>query len=350
MKLSFVVPQNAWHVLQVINLTYSLQDTTHFRSWQRKLDSCTCNLFALGKSNKNKIYISIYIEIYQDLFNLYTLILCHIFIRLKLAMSTNNRTSGESNIAETLAAAFGRPQGPQHSYKTMTSWSQTNFGIITKIVKWLRERHLNGDSEPLTLNEILDETEQIDISSRTRAWLENEVLEANPRIRVIKPEEGSEEKTKYQYKPLIDVKDRKTLRKFLMERYQSGEGAIMMDDILESLPNANRAIKWLVDNEHIVVITRPNDKQKIVFYNEGKQDIKVDKEFVELWRSLPVDALSDDKIEEYLEKHGIQSIQDLASKKMEPVQKRRKVMRRPNKNFKAHNEHMKDILQDYATQ
>lgn len=262
----------------------------------------------------------------------------------------NNKSSGESNVAETLAAAFGRPQGPQHSYKTMTSFSQNNFSIIAKIVKWLRERHLNGDSEPLTLDDILDETEQIDISTRTRTWLENEVLESNPRVRVIKPDEGSDEKTKYQYKPLIDVKDRKTLRKFLMERYQSGEGAIWMEDILESLPNANRAIKWLVDNEHIVVLTRPMDKRKIVFYNEGKQDIKVDEEFIKLWRSISVDGVADDKIEEYLEKHGIQSIQDLASKKMEPVQKRRKVMRRPNKNFKTHNEHMKDILQDYSTQ
>lgn len=252
-----------------------------------------------------------------------------------------------SNVAETLAAAFGRSLEGQASYKTMTSWSQNNFGIIAKIVKWLKERHLSGDSEPLTLEDILDETEQIDISTRTRNWLENEVLEQNPRVRVVRPENG-EGPVKYQFKPLIDVKDRKTLRKYLMEKYQSGEGAIWMDDILESLPNANRAIKWLVDNEHVVVITRPVDKRKIVFYNEGKQDIKVDEEFVKLWRSISVEGVADDKIEEYLEKHGIQSIQDLASKKMEPIQKRRKVMRRPNKNFKAHNEHMKDILEDYS--
>lgn len=256
--------------------------------------------------------------------------------------------SGDSNVAETLAAAFGKNLDAQpHSYKTMTSWSQANFGIIAKIVKWLKERHLSGDSEPLTLDDILDETEQIDISTRTRTWLENEVLLENPRVRVIKPENG-EGPAKYQFNPKIDVKDRKTLRKFLMDKYQSGEGAIWLDDILESLPNANKVVKWLVDNEYIVVITRPIDKKKIVFHNEGKQDIKVDDEFIKLWRSISVDGVADDKIEEYLEKHGIQSIQDLASKKIEPIQKRRKVMRRQNKNFKAHNEHMKDILEDYS--
>lgn len=253
----------------------------------------------------------------------------------------------QPNVAETLAAAFGRPRDGQRSYKTMSSWSQYSTSILVKIVKWLKERHLQGDSEPLTLDDILDETEQIDISARTKAWLENENFEQNPRIRVVKPENG-EGPTKYQFKPLIDVKDRKTLRKYLMDKYQSGEGAIWMEDIVDSLPNANRAIKWLVENEFIVVITRPMDKRKIVFYNEGKQDFKVDDEFIKLWRSISVDGVADDKIEEYLEKHGIKSIQDLASRKMEPVQKRRKVMRRQNKNFKAHNEHMKDILEDYS--
>lgn len=254
-----------------------------------------------------------------------------------------------SNVAETLAAAFGRSYDPSHtSYKTMQSWSQNNFSIIAKIVKWLKERHLNGDCEPLTLDEILDETEQTEISTRTKNWLEDEVLEQNPRVRVIKHEGDVKGPNKYQFKPLIDVKDRKTLRKYLMDKYQAGEGAVWLDDILESLPHATRAIKWLVDNDFIVVITRQLDKKKIVFYNEGKQEEKIDDEFIKLWRSISVDGVADDKIEEYLEKHGIKSIQDLESKKMEPTQKRRKIMRRPNKNFKAHNDHMKDILEDYS--
>lgn len=254
-----------------------------------------------------------------------------------------------SNVAETLAAAFGRSYDPsQTSYKTMTALSQNNFSLIAKIVNWLKERHLSGDSEPLTLDEILEETENTEISVRTKNWLGNEVLENNPRVRVLKPEGDVKGPNKYQFKPLIDVKDRKTLRKYLMDKYQAGEGAVWMDDVVESMPNANRAIKWLMDNDFIVVITRQLDKKKIIFYNEGKQEEKIDDEFVKLWRSISVDGVADDKIEEYLEKHGIKSIQDLESKKMEPTQKRRKIMRKPNKNFKAHNDHMKGILEDYA--
>lgn len=250
-----------------------------------------------------------------------------------------------SNVAETLAAAFGRSYDGQQSYKTATTWSNTNFSTLAKIVNFLKERHLSGDTEPLTLDDILDETEQTElVSNKTRNWLENEALEQNPRISPVKDSKGP---TKYQFKPIIDVKDRKSLRKYLLDRYQAGEGAVLLEDIQNSLPNANRALKWLKENEYIVTITK-SDKKDVVFYNEGKSDIKIDEEFVKLWRSISVDGVADDKIEEYLEKHGIQSIQDLASKKMEPVQKRRKIMRRPNKNFKAHNEHMKDILEDYS--
>lgn len=269
-------------------------------------------------------------------------------------MSFNNHKSNNNdvNVAETLAAALGRPLDTSHSYKTMTTYSQQNFVIIAKIVKWLRETYLSGNSEPVTLEDILDETEQTDISTRTKNWLVNEVFGSNPRIRVV-PSEDGQGPVRYQYKPLIDVKDRKGLRKYLMDKYQSGEGAIWYEDIMESLPNAQKTVKWLADNEYVVVIQRPVDKKKIVFYNdtgkdEKKDEKKIDDEFIKLWRSISVEGVADDKIEEYLEKHGITSIQNLATTRVEPVQRRRRVVRRANRNFKAHNEHMKGILEDYS--
>lgn len=92
------------------------------------------------------------------------------------------------------------------NYKTYSGSSQYNFGILAKIVKHMKvsdfvylfpflllfyaslflfiylfltnmfqQRHLNGDTYPLTLEEILDETNQLDIGTRQRAWLINEV-------------------------------------------------------------------------------------------------------------------------------------------------------------------------------
>lgn len=253
-----------------------------------------------------------------------------------------------ANAIATAAAACGRPINDPYSYKTMTSLSQNNFSVLAKIVKSLKQRYLDGDSEPLTLEEIFDETNQHEISSRQRNWLENEALEQNIRVNVIRPDQGQTGPIKYQFKPLLNIKDRKSLRRYLEKQYQNGQGGVLLDDILESMPNANEAVKYLVKHELVVTVQRTVDKKKLVFYNEGKKDIKIDEEFLKLWRSVSVEGIAEDKIEEYLAKHGIKSIQDLASRKLEPVQKRRKVSRKQNKNFKSHNEHMKDILEDYT--
>lgn len=247
----------------------------------------------------------------------------------------------------SLAAACGRPIPEQNSYKTMTAISQTDFSVLAKIVNTLKARYLTGDKDPVTLTDILFELHLTEISRKQREWLLG-ALANNPKIRVIDFEDNATKIIKYQFKPVLDISNGKSLVRYLAERYEAGQGALSIEDIQESLPKADKIIKLLLDKDIITVITRQSDKKKYVFYNDGRSDIKIDEEFVKLWRSVPVDGVPDEKIEEYLEKHGIQSIRDLASKKIEPIQKRRKVGRRQNKNFKAHNEHMKDILEDYA--
>lgn len=50
----------------------------------------------------------------------------------------------------------------------MAGSSQYRFGVLAKIVKHMRVRHLDGDDHPLDLDEILDETNQLDIGSSVR--------------------------------------------------------------------------------------------------------------------------------------------------------------------------------------
>jgi transcription initiation factor TFIIE subunit beta len=52
----------------------------------------------------------------------------------------------------------------------------------------------------------------------------------------------------------------------------------------------------------IIYISRPIDKKKIVFYNDKTAALPVDEEFQKLWRSVAVESMDDQKIEEYLEK------------------------------------------------
>lgn len=54
------------------------------------------------------------------------------------------------------------------SYKTMTGSSQKRFAILTKIVNYMKERHLKGEEHTLNIEEILDETNQLDIGSSTK--------------------------------------------------------------------------------------------------------------------------------------------------------------------------------------
>lgn len=60
----------------------------------------------------------------------------------------------------------------------------------------------------------------------------------------------------------------------------------------------------------IIYITRPIDKKKIMFYNDRAATLGLDEEFQKLWRSVAVESMDDQKIEEYLEKqvcsHGWQ--------------------------------------------
>lgn len=46
--------------------------------------------------------------------------------------------------------------------------SAFKFGILTKIVKHLRQKFQDGEDSPLALEEILDETNQLDVSGKTR--------------------------------------------------------------------------------------------------------------------------------------------------------------------------------------
>ena len=48
----------------------------------------------------------------------------------------------------------------------MSGSSQYKFGVLAKIVKHLKTLHQNGGDDALTLEQILDETNQLDVSAK----------------------------------------------------------------------------------------------------------------------------------------------------------------------------------------
>ncbi|KAJ8866631.1 hypothetical protein PR048_032491 [Dryococelus australis] len=224
------------------------------------------------------------------------------------------------------------------NYKTMSGSSNYKFGVLAKIVKHMRMRHQEGDDHPLTLEEILDETNQLDVSSKVKTWLMTESLVSNPKIEVTLD-------AKYVFKPSYKIKDRKNLLRLLKQHDLKGLGGILLEDIQESLPHCEKALK-LVQNE-ILYVNRPIDKKKIVFYNDKTAYMPVDEEFQKLWRSIAVESIDDQKIDEYLEKQGIRSMQDHGLKKVAPHKRKKANQRKKQLKKPRDNEHLADVLETY---
>ncbi|XP_034043750.1 transcription initiation factor IIE subunit beta [Thalassophryne amazonica] len=211
------------------------------------------------------------------------------------------------------------------------------FGCLAKIVNYMKTRHQKGDTHFLTLEEILDETTLLDISPTQKHWLMTEALVSNPKIEV---RDG-----KYGFKPKYNLKDKKALLRLLDKHNLDGLGGVHLDDVEEGLPNAAKAIKALGDQ--IVFVTRP-DKKKVLFYNDKNSQFVIDEEFQKLWRTVTVDSIEEEKIEDYLKRQGISSMQETGPKKVIPVQKRKRPTMQRKRTFKRHNDHMAGVLEDYS--
>ncbi|XP_043260362.1 general transcription factor IIE subunit 2 isoform X1 [Colletes gigas] len=224
------------------------------------------------------------------------------------------------------------------NYKTMSGSTQYKFGVLAKIVKHMRARHQEGDDHPLTLEEILDETNQLDVGSKVKQWLQTEALIKNPKIEVT--HDG-----RFMFKAMYKIKDKKSLLRLLKQQDLKGLGGILLEDIQESLPHCDKHLKSL-QNE-ILFITRPLDKKKIVFYNDKTAQFPIDDEFQKLWRAVAVDAMDDQKIDEYLEKQGIRSMQDHGPKKPAPIKRKKPASKRKQFKKPRDNEHLADVLETY---
>lgn len=54
----------------------------------------------------------------------------------------------------------------------------------------------------------------------------------------------------------------------------------------------------------------------MVFYNDRSAEIEIDETFQKLWRSIPVQSIDEEKIQEYLDKQGITSVDDPGIRKV----------------------------------
>ncbi|XP_035867544.1 transcription initiation factor IIE subunit beta isoform X3 [Phyllostomus discolor] len=228
-------------------------------------------------------------------------------VEKRLVSSESSTSSSKKKKAKLEhGGSSGSKQNSEHSngsfnLKALSGSSGYKFGVLAKIVNYMKflvsvskgftktyqvsncitspsspTRHQRGDTHPLTLEEILDETQHLDIGLKQKQWLMTEAL-----------------------------------------------------------------------GDQILFVSRP-DKKKILFFNDKSCQFSVDEEFQKLWRSVTVDSMDEEKIEEYLKRQGISSMQESGPKKVAPIQRRKKPASQKKRRFKTHNEHMAGVLKDYS--
>lgn len=169
----------------------------------------------------------------------------------------------------------------------------------------------------------------------------DEALRQNAKLRVL---DG--DPIKFQFKPSIDgMKDKKSFRKYMERHSHEGLGGLMKDAIVESLPRAEKILKYHEKEQNIYIHQRP-DKKVVIFYNDRSCEIEMDEAFQKLWRSVTVESVDEEKIAEYLNKQGITYTDDPGLRKMmQGGLKRRKNNKK--RRFKTHNDHVNNLL-DYT--
>ena len=161
-----------------------------------------------------------------------------------------------------------------------SSSSQYKFGVLARIVRHMKARHMDGEDHPLLLEEILDETNQLDVSSKTRMWLQNEALKQNPKIDV------TDAGDRYMFKAPFKLRDKKSLLKMLKRKDLNGEGGVYYDDVNESLAKCEKIVQTLTTDGKIIQIPRPCDKKKILFYYDHSTDFEIGKLLAVSFRNI----------------------------------------------------------------
>ena len=254
----------------------------------------------------------------------------------KSAKDDSNRKSQK----RSFSSAFSQPKKTSNNfdYKTVTLRTKNRFAVLATIVDEMKKRHLSGEFDPLSLDEILDRIKYTDIDPNDKSWLANQALKENNKLSV--------KSGKFVFKPVYSMKNKKQFLEVLQQHYNNGLGGMLFDDVEESLPSAERIVKHTTKKGLVLTVTRSTDKKVVLFHNDHQHSMDVDEKFKELWRHSSVEGMGESDIEKYLVNHGISAMKDSALRK--PLASAKKKPIRKKKQFKVQNVHLdQGLLKDF---
>lgn len=215
---------------------------------------------------------------------------------------------------------------------------------LTNVVEALKERYLSGQTDPVTLDELIKEC-NLSIDESDRHWLLSEALLSNQQVDV----KQTDESTKFVYKPPLDLKGAKRshLLNLIKSRHEKCETAVTVDEVRETLPQlkADKFIANLIENGDAVKVMN-SSKKEVLFYADRDNNLNVNKEFIESWRKTSVEGLDDKKLFEYINSHGHYGLKKDTPQHTQISKKPKNVRRHVN--AMKHNEHVADQLIDFS--
>jgi len=266
----------------------------------------------------------------------------------KPSTSKNSRSAGGGTAFGVSTSSTPNFDSRSSGAGASTAPFSTRFGNMARIVDHMKKRHLGHDDWPLTLDEIFRELMIFDVSNKEKQWLDNTALPENRRIRV-NVEHG---KRKFSYKPPFEkLKGAKSLMRLLKQHDLDldKKGGILLSELADSMANPEKALEALGDEVKIIPTTISKKKDKVLYYNERSSALPIEEKFRQMWREINIEHVDEAKIEEYLQKHGITSMEDSQPKSKFGAAgqvPKRKPGRRPKVGFQ--NEHVQGLLQDFS--
>ncbi|CAF2790480.1 unnamed protein product [Rotaria sp. Silwood2] len=229
-------------------------------------------------------------------------------------------------------------------YHSSNTSKQAQFLILKNIVEKLQERFFSGQTDRLILDEIIKEYGLI-INSSDKHWLASQALLSNERIAV----DRINDTHRFVYKPPFNLNARKrsSLLTLLKSRHDKCEGALTVENVQDSIPKerADNMISRLIESGDIVKVK--SNKTEVLFYTDNYYKLPIHPEFIHLWNELSVEHLSNEKIQEFIEKEGHYGLKTSAPKQAQLPTKisKSRVQRR---DMVKHNQHVAHQLVDYS--
>ncbi|CAF3777315.1 unnamed protein product [Rotaria sp. Silwood1] len=264
--------------------------------------------------------------------------------RQKIEKLSSSSSSQKTNRPKP---TFGRSKTSSDftsDYHISSTSSKSRFLTLTNIVEKLQERFLGGQTDAITLDEIIAESD-LTIDPSDKHWLASEALLSNEKIDVKKVDDVN----KFVYKPPLDLKAPKKIHllNLIKNRHEKCEGAVTVDDVRDTIPKAkaDSIIDSLIKNGDIVKVT--SNKKDVLFYTDRAYNLRVNPEFIESWRKISVEGLDDKKIWEFLDNQGHYGLTKNIPRQVQlPTKSSKRGGRRPD--TMKHNLHVAHQLEDYS--